>query len=130
MAARRTFMVPIMSTTIEMMNCTHSFFSRAGPDPNSRTFRKYTMKAVEKTTRTQPVIFCRSKLITNGSKANTQAPSSAVPLQIIRDAGEVLVAAPRQIDHHEMTFRLLRREVGDAGERVSGLERRDDALKP
>src|SRR5262249_10056321 len=72
MAARRTFMVPIIRTTIETTSCTHSFFSRAGPVPSRRTLRKYKMKAVETTTRIQPVIFCRSKLITNGSKPNTR----------------------------------------------------------
>ena len=42
---------------------------------------------------------------------------------------EVLVAAAGQVDHHQMVFRFLRRELDNLGERVRRLERRNDAFE-
>src|SRR5690348_9477660 len=54
-------------------------------------------------------------------------PPSRVPAQLREDFFEVLVAAPGQAHEVELA-RLARRE--QPGDRVRGLERRDDALQP
>src|ERR1700730_9408481 len=57
-AAMRTLIVPSMNIRTEPMNCTHSFFSSAGPEPSSLTFRKYKMYATDTMIRTHPLSFC------------------------------------------------------------------------
>ena len=58
------------------------------------------------------------------------APSPLHPAEMLRDRENVLVAASAEIHHHEMLPGPLGRELDHLGERVGGLERRDDAFEP
>ena len=50
-------------------------------------------------------------------------------LAVTAHAVHVLVAAPGEIDHHEMIARLLRRKFDRLGNRMRRLERWNDAFK-
>src|SRR5260370_31435718 len=49
---------------------------------------------------------------------------------MLRHGENVLVATPRQVDDHQMVARFFRREARGGGDRMGGLERRDDPLQP
>ena len=48
----------------------------------------------------------------------------------IGDGEDVLVAAAAEVHHHEVVLRALGGELDHLGERVGGLQRRDDAFEP
>src|SRR5262245_314053 len=49
--------------------------------------------------------------------------------QMLGHRKNVLVAAAAHVHHHQMVLRLLRRDLENLGERVCGLERRNDAFE-
>ena len=49
---------------------------------------------------------------------------------MVRNSEYVLVSAPAQIDEDDAVRRHLRRYAADGGNRVAGLQRRNDALGP
>src|SRR5260370_9821769 len=49
---------------------------------------------------------------------------------MLGDGIDILVAAAREVDDHQVVLGFLRRELRDPGERVRGLERRNDAFEP
>src|SRR6476469_1734276 len=55
--------------------------------------------------------------------------SSILSFEISFNGREILVAAAGQVHHHQMTFRLLRRDLGHFGEGMRGLECWNDALE-
>jgi uncharacterized protein len=65
-----------------------------------------------------------------GRKDARGAPSPSHAPEMLRDRENVLVAASAEIHHHEMLPRPLGGELDHLGERVGGLERRDDAFEP
>jgi uncharacterized protein len=65
-----------------------------------------------------------------GREGAPGASSPSHPAEMLGDRENVLVAAPTEIHHHEMLPRPLGRELDHLGERVGGLERRDDAFEP
>src|SRR6185312_5004154 len=50
--------------------------------------------------------------------------------EIFGDRIEVLVAAPGDVDHEQMIFGFVRREIRKPRQRVRGFERGNDALEP
>ena len=65
-----------------------------------------------------------------GREGAPAALSPSHPAEMLRDRENVLVAASAEIHHHEMLPRPFGRELDHLGERVGGLERRDDAFEP
>jgi uncharacterized protein len=65
-----------------------------------------------------------------GREGAPGAPSTSHPAEMLRDRENVLVAASAEIHHHEMLPGPLGGEFDHLGERVGGLERRDDAFEP
>src|SRR3984957_15014520 len=49
--------------------------------------------------------------------------------KMLGDGIDVLVAAARQVQHHQVVLRTFRRELENLGQGVRGLERRDDAFE-
>src|SRR5690606_31789326 len=59
------------------------------------------------------------------------SPSGAdVDAEMLGDGEDVLVAAARQVHHHDVILGQFGRDLDDMGERMAGLQRRDDAFQP
>src|SRR5260370_1309828 len=58
------------------------------------------------------------------------APFSLLPPQNVRHLRNILVSAAGEIDHHQMIFRPLRRELRHLGDGMRRFERRNDAFQP
>src|SRR5438445_13644679 len=50
--------------------------------------------------------------------------------EMVGDGEDVLVAAAAHVHHHQMVAREIRRDLGDMGEGVRRLQRRNDPLLP
>src|SRR5438067_1542894 len=78
---------------------------------------------------TRPVLPCCFRASKVGAILDMPFSRSAeVEAGALRDRVHVLVAAARQVDQDDLVFRQRRRQLDGVGDRVRGLERRDDAL--
>jgi len=65
-----------------------------------------------------------------GREGAPAALSPSHPAEMLGDRENVLVATPAEIHHHEMLPGSLGGKLDHLGQRVGGLERRDDAFEP
>ena len=67
------------------------------------------------------------------SRANIRTPllrQSQPDAEMVGDGEDVLVAAAAHVHDDQMVARQGRRDLGDVGQRMRRLERRDDAFEP
>src|SRR5215213_11154658 len=62
------------------------------------------------------------------SRRSSAGRSNPAP-EMLRHRSQVLVAPAGQIEHHQMVLRLIGREIDQPGERMRGLQRRNDTFE-